>query len=129
MWPVEFKRARRAKRQQASCRFGAKGSPTGTRNGRGILRRTELWTIGLADPWAASFTDLGTPLLPLRDASTTGSTVGRQHEQDIVNPPSIIKLFQEHPSDITLVGAVELIRMQKAVTLLIWPRMNVIALT
>jgi hypothetical protein len=34
------------------------------------------------------------PLLPLCDASTTGSTVRRQHEQDIVDPPSIIKLFQ-----------------------------------
>ncbi len=88
-----------------------------------------MCTIGLADPRAASFTGLGAPLLPLCDASSTASTVRRQHEQDVVNPPSIIKFFQEHPSDITSVGAVELIRMQEAVTLLVWPGMNVVALT
>src|SRR5580693_6987525 len=33
------------------------------------------------------------PLLPLCDASATGSTVRCHHEQDIVDPPSIIKLF------------------------------------
>jgi len=33
------------------------------------------------------------PLLPLCDASATGSTVQCQHEQDIVDPPSIIELF------------------------------------
>ena len=87
-----------------------------------------MWTTGLADPRAASFTGLGAPVLPLSDASTTGTTVGRQLEQDVVNPPSIIQLFQEHPSDITSVGAAELIRMQEAVTLLIWPRMKVVAL-
>jgi len=51
-----------------------------------------------------------------------------QHEQDIVDPPSIIKLLQEHPSDISPVGAVEQIRMQKAVTLLIRPGRNVVVL-
>jgi hypothetical protein len=30
-------------------------------------------------------------------SSATGSTVQCQHEQDIVDPPSIIKLLQEHP--------------------------------
>ena len=58
------------------------------------------------------------PLL-LCDASATGSTVRCQHEQDIVDPPSIIKLFQEHPSDIPLVDTVEVIRTQEAVALLI----------
>jgi hypothetical protein len=52
-----------------------------------------------------------------------------QHEQDIVDPPSIIKLFQEHPSDIPLVDSVEVIRMQEAVALLIRPGMHVVALT
>src|ERR1700738_2599533 len=49
--------------------------------------------------------------------------------QDIVDPPSIIKLFQEHPSDIPLVDSVEVIRMQEAVALLIRPGMHVVALT
>ena len=48
-----------------------------------------------------------------------------QHEQDIIDPPSIIKLFQEHPSDIPLVGTVEAIRMQEEVALLIRPGMHV----
>src|ERR1700757_547718 len=89
---------------------------------------TEMWTIGLADPSAASFTGPRSTSLPLYDASTTGSTVRRQHKQDIVDPPSVIKLFQEHPSDIPPVGTVELICMQEAVTFLIWPRMHVVAL-
>ena len=37
--------------------------------------------------------DHGVPLLPLCDASATGGAVQCQHEQDIVDPPSIIKLF------------------------------------
>src|SRR5215472_1818398 len=57
------------------------------------------------------------------------STVQCQHEQDIVDPPSIVELFQEHPSDIPLVGTVEAIRMQEAVALLIRPGMDVVALT
>ena len=69
------------------------------------------------------------PLLPLCDASATGSTVQCQHEQDIVDPPSIIKLFQEHPSDIPPVDTVEAIGMQEAVALLIRPGMHVVALT
>ena len=59
-------------------------------------------------------------LLSLGDVSTTGSTVRRQHEQDIVDPPSIIELFQQHAPDITLVGTIELIRMHEAVTLLVF---------
>src|ERR1700730_14929973 len=55
--------------------------------------------------------DHGEPPQPLCDASATGSTVQCQHEQDIVDPPSIIKLFQEHPSDIPPVDTVEAIRM------------------
>src|SRR5260370_11835216 len=63
------------------------------------------------------------PLPPLCDASATGSTVRCQHEQDIVDPPSIIKLFQEQPSDIPLVDTVRGIRMHDAVPLLIRPGM------
>ena len=69
------------------------------------------------------------PLLPLCDASATGSTVRCQHEQDIVDPPSIIKLFQEHPSDIPLVDTVELISIQEAVALLIRSGIDVVAIT
>src|SRR5438128_516858 len=69
------------------------------------------------------------PLLPLCDDLSTGSTVQCQREQDIVDPPSIIKLFQEHPSDIPPVDTVEAIRMQEAVALLIRPGMHVVALT
>jgi hypothetical protein len=68
-------------------------------------------------------------LLPLCDASATASTVQCQHEKDIVDPPSIIELFQEHPSDIPLVDTVEAIRMQEAVALLIRPSRHVVALT
>src|SRR5262249_23629164 len=39
--------------------------------------------------------------------------------QDIVDAPSIIKLFHEHPSDIPLVDTVTATRMQEAVALLI----------
>ena len=60
---------------------------------------------------------------------TTGSTVQCQHEQNIVDPPSIIKLFQKHPSDIPLVDTVAAIRMQEAVALLIRSGMHVVALT
>jgi hypothetical protein len=56
---------------------------------------------------------------PVGDASTTGSTVRRQHKQDIVDPASIIELFQEHPPDISAVGTMELIRMHETVTLLV----------
>src|SRR6202030_2803182 len=73
--------------------------------------------------------DHGEPLLPPCDSSATGSTVRCQREQDIVDPPSIIKLFQEHPSDIPWVNTVEVIRMQEAVALLIRPGMHVVALT
>ena len=52
-----------------------------------------------------------------------------QHEQDIVNPPSSLKLFQEHPSDIPLLDTVEVIRMQEAVALLIRPGRHVVVLT
>src|SRR4249920_3261213 len=83
----------------------------------------------LADVRTLQTIDHGEPLLPLCDASATGSTVRCQHEQDIVDPPSIIKLFQEHPSDIPLVDSVEVIRMQEAVALLIRPGMHVVALT
>ena len=54
----------------------------------------------LADASTLQTFDRAEPLPPLCDASTIGSTVQCQHEQDIVDPPSIIKLFQEHPSDI-----------------------------
>ena len=69
------------------------------------------------------------PLLPLCAASVTDSTVQCQHEQDIVDPPSIIKLFQKHPSDIPLMDTIEVIRMQEVVALLIRPGMHVVALT
>src|SRR6516164_2555906 len=52
-----------------------------------------------------------------------------QHKQHIIDPPSIIKLFQEHPSDIPLVDTVEAIRMQEEVALLIRACMHVVALT
>ena len=65
----------------------------------------------------------------LRDNSTTDSRVRRQDEQNIVDPPSIIELFQEHPSDIPPVGTVELIRTDEAVTLLVWPGVHVVAVT
>src|SRR6516225_6126085 len=68
-------------------------------------------------------------LLPLCDASATSSTVQCQHEKDIVDPPSIMELFNEHPSDIPLVGTVEVIGMQEAVALLIRPGRHVVALT
>ena len=83
----------------------------------------------LADLRTLQTFDHGEPLLPLCDASATGSTVQCQHEQDIVDPPSIIKLFQEHPSDIPPVDTVEAIRMQEAVALLLRPGMHVVALT
>jgi hypothetical protein len=82
----------------------------------------------LADVRTLQTFDHKEPLLPLGDALATGSTVRCQHQQDIVDPPSIIKLFQEHPSDIPLVDTVEVIRMQEAVTLLIRPGMHVVAL-
>jgi len=66
----------------------------------------------LADVRTLQTFDHRDPLLPLCNASATGSTVRCQHEQDIVDPPSIIKLFQKHPSDIPLVDTVEVIRMQ-----------------
>jgi len=57
------------------------------------------------------------------------STVQCQHDQDIVDPSSIIKLFQEHPSDIPLVDTVEVISIQEAVALLIRSGIDVVALT
>ena len=83
----------------------------------------------LADASTLQTFDRAEPLPPLCDASTIGSTVQCQHEQDIVDPPSIIKLFQEHPSDIPPVDTVEAIRMQETVALLIRPGMHVVALT
>jgi|SRR6516165_5476572 hypothetical protein len=68
-------------------------------------------------------------LLPLCDTSATGSTVQCQHEKDVIDPPSIIEFFKEHPSDIPLVGTVEVIRMQEAIALLIRPGRHVVALT
>ena len=65
----------------------------------------------------------------LRDNSTTVTEVRHQDEQNIVDPPSIIELFKEHPSDIPRVGTVELIRTNEAVTLLVWPGVHVIAVT
>src|SRR6267142_1174281 len=78
----------------------------------------------LADASTLQTFDRAEPLLPLCEASETGSTVQCQHEQDIVDPPTIIKLFQEHPSDIPLVGTTELIGMHEAVTLLVRPGMH-----
>ena len=63
----------------------------------------------------------GKPPLPLGEVSTTGNAVRRQHEQDIVDPSSIIELFQQHPPDIPPMDTIELIRMHEAVTLLVWP--------
>jgi hypothetical protein len=83
----------------------------------------------LADVRTLQTLDHRDPLLPLCNASATGSTVRCQHEQYIVDPPSIIKLFQKHPSDIALVDTVEVIRMQEAVALLIRPGMHVVAFT
>src|SRR5215469_12374395 len=83
----------------------------------------------LADVRTLQTSDHREPPLPLYDASATGSTVRCQHELDVVDPPSIIKLFQEHPSDIPLVDTVEVICMQEAVALLIRPGMHVVALT
>src|SRR5438067_13942278 len=73
--------------------------------------------------------DYREPLLPLCDASATGSTVQCQHEQDVLDPPSIIKIFQEHPPDIPPVDTVEAIRMQEAVALVLRPGMHVVALS
>ena len=53
----------------------------------------------------------------------------RQREQDMVDPSSIIELFQQHPPDIPPVDTIKLIRMHEAVTLLIWPGMHTVALT
>lgn len=54
---------------------------------------------------------------------------GGQHEQDVLAPRSSIELFQEHPPDIPPVSTTELIRMDKAVTLLVWPVVHVVTLT
>src|SRR6202047_2182714 len=83
----------------------------------------------LADIRTLQMFDHGEPPLPLCDASATGSTVQCQHEHDVGDPPSIIKLFQQHPSDIPPVDTVEAIRMQEAVALLIRPGMHVVAVT
>ena len=53
----------------------------------------------------------------------------RQHKEDIVDPSSIIELFQQHPADISPVDTIELIRMQEVVALFIRPGMHVEALT
>jgi hypothetical protein len=66
---------------------------------------------------------------PLGEDSTTGSPVWRQHEQDIVDPSSIIEFFQQHPADITPVDTIELIRIYEAVTLLVWPGVHAVAVT
>jgi hypothetical protein len=71
----------------------------------------------------------GEPLLLLGEVSTTGGAVRLQHEQDIVDPSSIIELFQQHPPDIPPVDTMELIRLREAVTLLVWPGMHTVAVT
>jgi len=99
------------------------------RNARQVPAPSSKLRICIQVPQTLQTFDHGEPPLPLCDASATGSTVQCQHEQDIVDPPSIIKLFQEHPSDIPPVDTVEAIRMQEAVALLIRPGMHVVALT
>src|SRR4029077_3587977 len=81
-------------------------------------------TVPVTRPGIDILHELGTGTMERRlyclfvcDASATGSTMQCQREHDIVDPPSIIKLFQEHPSDITLMDTAEVIRMQEAVAL------------
>ena len=53
------------------------------------------------------------------NASAIGCKVRRKHQHDIVDPPSMIKLLQEHSSEVTPLDTMGLIRMQEAVALLI----------
>ena len=83
----------------------------------------------LADVRTLQTFDHEETLLPSWRCLNDGSTVRRQHKQDIVDPPSIIELFQEHPPDIPAVGTMELICMHEAVSLLVWPGLHVVAVT
>jgi hypothetical protein len=96
-------------------RYALVGSRTRLVSGIDILHelgnRALSRSKNVADVRTLQTFDHREPLLRLfYDASATGSTVQCQREQDIVDPPSIIKLFQEHPSDIPLVDTVEVIR-------------------